>query len=156
MDKRLLKAETERDKVERELKQALINIKNTEHNMQICRKEQLDDKQRVEALLREKNAIARSRETGQERIKKLNHELLLCGQAKAKVEHELDTLTQSIDDVRKQMETVEKERDKYSLTIHGLEQQVRRLLLKGIYDKFFSSGTEIIANSRKRGGTNRR
>ncbi|KMQ95066.1 putative coiled-coil domain-containing protein 147 [Lasius niger] len=123
-DKRLLKAETERTKVEHELKQALIDIKNTEHETQICRKEQLDDKQRVETLLRERNAIARSRETAQERIKRLNHDLLLYGQAKTKVEHELDALTQSVDDVKRQMETVEKERDKYGLTIHGLEQQI--------------------------------
>lgn len=126
-DKRLLKAETERAKVEHELKQALIDIKNTEHETQICRKEQLDDKQRVETLLRERNAIARSRETAQERIKRLNHDLLLYGQAKTKIEHELDALTQSVDDVKRQMETVEKERDKYGLTIHGLEQQVRRI-----------------------------
>ncbi|EFN63810.1 Coiled-coil domain-containing protein 147 [Camponotus floridanus] len=124
MDKRLLKAETERAKVERELKQALIDVQNTEREAQICRKEQLDDKQRVETLLREKNMIARSRETAQERIKRLNHELVLCGHARTKVEHELDTLTQSIDDVKKQMETVEKERDKYSLAIQGLKQQM--------------------------------
>lgn len=125
MDKRLLKTETERAKLERELKQALIDVQNTEHKAQICRKEQLNDKQRVETLLREKNMIARSRETAQERIKRLNHELVLCEHAKTKVEHELDTLTQSIDDVKKQMETVEKERDKYSLAIQGLKQQVR-------------------------------
>lgn len=125
MDKRLLKTETERAKLERELKQALIDIQNTEHEAQTCRREQLDDKQRVEVLLREKNMIARGKETAQERIKRLNHELLLCGQAKTKVEHELDTLTHSIEDVRKQMETVEKERDKHSLVIQGLKQQVR-------------------------------
>lgn len=127
MDKRLLKAETERGKLESELKQALIDVQNTEHRAQICRKEQLDDKQRVETLLRERNMIARSRETAQERIKRLNHEVLLCGQAKTKVEHELDTLTQSIDDVKRQVETVEKERDKYGLAIQGLKQQVRRI-----------------------------
>lgn len=125
--KRLLKTGTERAKLENELKQALIDIQNTEHEAQSCRKEQLDDKQRVEILLREKNMIARSRETAQERIKRLNHELVLCGHAKTKVEHELDTLTQSIDDVRRQMEMAEKERDKYSQAIQGLKQQVRRI-----------------------------
>lgn len=127
MDKRLLKAETERTKLEREMKQALIDIQNTEHETRTCRKEQLDDKQRAEILLRERNMIARSKETAQERIKRLNHELVLCGHAKTQVEHELDTLTQGIDDVKRQMETVEKERDKYSLTIHELKQQVRRI-----------------------------
>lgn len=125
MDKRLLKSETQRVRLEHELKQALIDVQNTEHKAEVCRKEQLDDKQRVETLLRQKNMIARSRETAQERIKRLNHELVLCGHARTKIEHELDTLTQNIDDVKKQMETVEKERDKYSLAIQGLKQQVR-------------------------------
>ncbi|TGZ48733.1 Uncharacterized protein DBV15_12583 [Temnothorax longispinosus] len=125
IDKRLMKAESERSKLERELKQALINVKNAEQNVQTCRKEQLEDKQRVEILLREKNTIARSKETAFERIKRLNHELLLCGHSKKKIEHELDTLIQTIDDMKKQMEVVEKERDRYSLAVQGLEQQVK-------------------------------
>lgn len=125
--KRLIKTETERTKLENELKQALIDVHNMEHDAQTCRKEQLDDKQRVEILLREKNMLARSRETAHERIKRLNYELVLCGHAKTKVEHELDTLTQSINDVRKQMEMVKKERDKYSQAIQGFKKQVRRI-----------------------------
>lgn len=125
IDKRLMKAESERSKLERELKQALINVKNTEHNIETCRKEQLEDKQRVEILLREKNTIARSKETANERIKRLNHELLLCGHSKKKIEHELDTLNQTIDDMKKQMEVVEKERDRYSSAVQRLEQQVK-------------------------------
>ncbi|XP_036140535.1 cilia- and flagella-associated protein 58 isoform X2 [Monomorium pharaonis] len=124
IDKRLLKAESERLRLERELKQALINIKNAEHNIQTCRKEQLEDKQRVEFLLREKNTIARSKETAYDRIKRLNHELLLYGQSKKKIEHELDTLTQTIDDMKKQMKVVEKERDRYNSAMQGLERQL--------------------------------
>lgn len=124
-DKRLMKAESERSRLERELKQALINIKNAEHNIQTCRKEQLEDKQRVEILLREKNTIVRSKESAYERIKRLNHELLLCEHGKKKIEHELDTLVQTIDDIKKQMEVVEKERDRYSSAVQGLEQQVK-------------------------------
>lgn len=121
----MLKAESERSRLERELKQALISVKNAEHEAQTCRKQQLEDKQRVEILLREKNTIARSKETAQERIKRLNHELLLCGHGKKKIEHELDTLTQTIDDMKKQIEVVEKERNKYSSMVQGLEQQVK-------------------------------
>lgn len=125
IDKRLMKAESERTRLERELKQALINVKNAEYDVQTCRKEQLEDKQRVEILLREKNTIARSKETAFERIKRLNHELLLCGHGKKKIEHELDTLSQTIDDMKKQMEGVEKERNKYSSMVKGLEHQVK-------------------------------
>lgn len=124
IDKRLLKTESERSRLERELKQTLINIKNTEHNIQTCRKQQLEDKQRIEILLREKNTIARSKETAYDQIKRLNHELLLCGHGKTKIEQELNILAQTIDDMKKQMEVVEKERDRYSSAVKALEQQV--------------------------------
>lgn len=120
-----MKAESEQSRLERELKQALINVKNAEHNVQTCRKEQLEDKQYVETLLREKNTIARSKEIAYERIKRLNYELLLCGLGKKKIEQELDMLTQTMDDVKKQMEVVEKERDRYSSATKRLEQQVK-------------------------------
>lgn len=125
IDKRLLKAESEQSKLKRELKQTLINVKNVEHDAQICRKEQLEDKQRIENLLREKNNIVLIKETAYERIKRLDHELLLCGHGKKKMEHEMDTLTQTIDDMKKQMEVVEKERDRYSTAVQGLEQKVK-------------------------------
>jgi len=121
----LLKVESERSRLECELKQTLIIVKNAEHNAQTCRKEQLENKQRVEILLREKNTIARSKETAYERIKRLNYELLLCGQGKKKIEYELDILTQTIDDMKKQMEVVEKERDRYNLVVQRLEKQVK-------------------------------
>lgn len=124
IDKRLLKAEFERSKLERELKQTLNNIKNAERDVQTCHKERLEDKQRIEVLLREKNTVTRSKETAHERIKRLNHELLLCGNGKKKIEHELDMLTQTISDMKKQMAVVVKERDRYSSAVQGLEQQV--------------------------------
>lgn len=125
MDKQLQKTETERTRLEHELKQALIDVRNTEHDVYTCRKEQFDHKQHIEALLREKNTIARSKETVQERVKRLNHELVLCQQSRKKVEQELDTVMHSIDEVKLQKEAVEKERDKYSLMVQGLEKQVR-------------------------------
>lgn len=124
-DKRLMKTESERSKLERELKQALINLKNAENSIQTCYKEQLENKQHIDILLREKNTITRSKENAHERIKRLNHELLLCGHSKKKIEYELDTLIHTIDDMKKQMEVVEKERDRYSSAVQKLEQQVK-------------------------------
>ncbi|XP_011701373.1 PREDICTED: cilia- and flagella-associated protein 58-like, partial [Wasmannia auropunctata] len=128
IDKRLLKADSERSRLERELKQTLINVRNAEHDAQTCRKEQLEDKQRIEILLREKNTIARSKETAFERIKRLNHELLLCKSGKKKIEHELDMFTQTIEDMKKQMQVIEKERDRYSSAVQGLEQQLENCI----------------------------
>ncbi|KYM94520.1 hypothetical protein ALC62_14963 [Cyphomyrmex costatus] len=126
IEKRFLKAESEQSKLKRELKQTLIIVKNVEHAAQTCQKEQLEDKQRFEILLREKNNIALSKETAYEQIKRLDHELLLCGRGKKKLEHELNTLTQTIDDMKKQMEIIEKDRDRYSTAVQGLEQQLEK------------------------------
>ncbi|XP_011063042.1 PREDICTED: coiled-coil domain-containing protein 147-like [Acromyrmex echinatior] len=124
IDKRLLKTESEQSKLKRELKQTLINFKNVENDAQTCHKEQIEDKQRIKNLLREKNNIALSKETAYERIKQLDHELSLCGHGKKRIEHELDTLTQTINDMKTQIEAVEKERDRCSTTAQGLEQKL--------------------------------
>ncbi|XP_070530909.1 cilia- and flagella-associated protein 58 isoform X2 [Cardiocondyla obscurior] len=124
IDKRLVKAQSERSGLEHKLKQAVINIKDIEHNAEICRKEQFENKQRVEILLREKNTIARNKETALKRIKHLSHELFLCGRNKKKIELEVDTLTQTIDNMRKQTEVVVKERDRYTLAVQELQQQL--------------------------------
>ncbi|XP_011875433.1 PREDICTED: cilia- and flagella-associated protein 58-like [Vollenhovia emeryi] len=128
IDKQLMKAESEQSRLGRELKQALINVRNAEHVVQTCRKEQLEDKQRVEILLREKDTIARNKETAYKRIKRLNHELLLCEQGRKKIEQELDTQTKTIDEMKNQIEVVEKERDRYSSTVHGLEKQLENYI----------------------------
>ena len=125
IDKRLLKTESEQSKLKRELKQTLINVKNVEQDAQTCRKEQLEDKQRIKNLLREKNKIILSKETAYERIKRIDHELVLCRHGKKKIEHELDKLTQTIDGMKTQMEVVEKQRDRFSTALQELEQKVK-------------------------------
>lgn len=126
MAKRLLKAETERSRLEQDLRQAVTDVKNIEHEARTCRKEFMDERQRVEVLLREKNTLARGKETAQDRIKRMNRELLLSEHSKRKIERELDILTQSSYEVQKQLEMMEKERDKCNLTVQELERQVNR------------------------------
>lgn len=123
-EKRLLKSETERSRLERDLRQVVIDAKNVEHEARACRKEFVDERHRVEALLREKNALARGKETAQDRIKRMDRELLLSEHAKRKIERELDILTQNTYELKTQLETVEKERDKCNWTVQGLERQV--------------------------------
>ncbi|XP_011154123.1 cilia- and flagella-associated protein 58 [Harpegnathos saltator] len=124
MEKRLLKVEIERSKFEQDLRQAVIDIKNVEHKTVTCRKEFMDERQHVEVLLREKNILARNKEAAQERMKRINRELLLSEHAKRKIERELDILTQSSHEVKKQLELVERERDKCNLTVQELERQI--------------------------------
>ncbi|XP_032679289.1 cilia- and flagella-associated protein 58-like [Odontomachus brunneus] len=124
VEKRLLKSETERSKLERDLQQAITDVKNVKHEAHTCHKEIVDERQRIEALSREKNMLARSKKTVQDRIKRINHELLLSEHAKRKLERELDTLTQILYEVKIHLEMVEKERDKCNLTVQGLERQI--------------------------------
>lgn len=124
VEKRLLKSETERSKLERDLRQTITDVKNVEHEAHTCHKEIMDERQRVETLSREKNTLARSKKAAQDRIKRMNRELLLSEHAKRKIERELDALTQILYEVKTHLETVEKERDKCNLTVQGLERQV--------------------------------
>jgi len=124
MEKQLQRVETDRSRVERDLKQSVVDYSNLEHDLFTCRKEQLDLKQRIETLLREKNTIARSRETLQDRMKRTNYELVLCQQSKKKIESQLNAMTLAVDHIKHQMEAVEKERDKCNLTTLGLQRQV--------------------------------
>lgn len=55
----------------------------------------------------------------------MNRELLLSANSKKKIEQELDTVIQSVEDVKNQLKTTETERDRYSATVQKLERQVR-------------------------------
>lgn len=55
----------------------------------------------------------------------MNRELLLSANSKKKIEQELDTVIQSVEDVKNQLKTTETERDRYSTTVQKLERQVR-------------------------------
>lgn len=125
VEKRFHKTEAERSRLESELKQALIDTNNAEQNMQVCQKKQLDDKQRIELLLRDKNTIARGKESAMEQIRRTHRELLVCENSRKKLEKELDAALHSVDEVKSQTEMVEKERDKYIAMVQELEQQVR-------------------------------
>lgn len=125
IDKRLQKIEIERSKLESEHKQTLIDIKNIEREILICRKEQHDNKQHIETLLREKNILIHNKEIIQERVKRLNRELLLSTNSKKKIEQELNTVIQNVEDIKKKIKIIEEERDRYSATVQRLERQVR-------------------------------
>lgn len=55
----------------------------------------------------------------------MNRELLLSANSKKKIEQELDTVIQSVENVKNQLKTTETERDRYSATVQKLERQVR-------------------------------
>lgn len=124
-EKRLLKSETERSRLERDLRQAVTDVKNIDREARSSHKELVDERQRVEVLLRERNTLARGKETAQDRIKRINRELLLSEHAKRKIERDMDILTQSSYEMKTQLEVAEKERDRCNLTVQDLERQVK-------------------------------
>ncbi|XP_015433569.1 PREDICTED: cilia- and flagella-associated protein 58-like [Dufourea novaeangliae] len=126
--KRLQKFESERSSLEQQLKQALATTSNREHELFTLRKQQIDKQQQVDVLLREKNILARTKETLSEHIKKQQHELVVYEYSRRKIEHELDSVTQNVDEIQKEMSIVEKERDKHSFVAQDLALQVENYL----------------------------
>ncbi|XP_029037703.2 cilia- and flagella-associated protein 58-like [Osmia bicornis bicornis] len=122
--KRLQKLELERSDFEQQMKQALISMRNAEQETLIHRKQYTDKQQQIEVLLREKNILARNQETLGEQIKRLNHQLVVSDYGRRKIEAELDDTTRNVMELTKQLQTVEKEREKHSQTIKDLAYQV--------------------------------
>ncbi|XP_076227482.1 cilia- and flagella-associated protein 58 [Nomia melanderi] len=126
--KRAQKFESERSSFEQQLRQAVASTRNREHELFTLRKQQTDKQQQVEVLLREKNILARTKETLGDHIKKQEHEITVCEYSRRKIEYELDSVTQNVAAVQKQMSAVEKERDKNNLIAQDLAQQVENYL----------------------------
>ncbi|KAG7201001.1 hypothetical protein KM043_003356 [Ampulex compressa] len=127
-EKRLLKIDADRSRLEAELKGAATSAKNAECETMALRRQGVEHRQRVEALLREKNVLARGKETTADRIKALEHELLVCEQGRKKIQRELEEATRAAAETRKQLEAAERERDKARLEGQELARKGRPLL----------------------------
>ncbi|XP_076230789.1 cilia- and flagella-associated protein 58 [Calliopsis andreniformis] len=124
MAKRLQKVEAERTSFEQQLKQALTDIKKVETDVVSFRKLVMEKQLQMEALTREKNTLARSKETADEHIKRFRQEMVVCEYSKRKMEHELDDAIGDTIEVKKKLHAVEKERDKYNTMAQDLAQKV--------------------------------
>ncbi|XP_076664868.1 cilia- and flagella-associated protein 58 isoform X2 [Andrena cerasifolii] len=126
--KRLQRAEMERSHLEQDLKQALAKRQNIEQETMTLRKQQVDRQQQIDVLVREKNILARTKETLGEHMKKLNHETVVCEYSRRKIERDLDDMVHNVAEVTKQLDTVEKERDKHNLVAQELAQQIENYI----------------------------
>ncbi|KOC62419.1 Coiled-coil domain-containing protein 147 [Habropoda laboriosa] len=126
--KRMQKAENERSSLEEQLKQTLARAKNAEHQMLTFQKQQIEKQQEMDIILREKNILARTKETLGDHIKRLNHEMVVCEYSRRKIEHELDSSMQDVMEAQKQLIAVEKERDKHNMTAQHLARQVEEYI----------------------------
>ncbi|XP_026674723.1 cilia- and flagella-associated protein 58-like [Ceratina calcarata] len=124
MAKRLQKLTQERSSLDQQLTQALVDKKNAEHQQAIGRKQLVDKQQEMEIILREKTILARTKETLNDQLKRMQHEMVVCEYSRRKIEHELDSSMQDVMEIEKQLEAVEKERDKHSSTAQHLAQEV--------------------------------
>lgn len=141
MTKRIQRVEQERSSLDQQLKQALANIKNVEQEMLHLRKQIVEKQLQLEIAVREKNILARNKETSDEQIKRLNHEMMVCEYSKRKIEQELDSTLADVMDVERQLDMMEKERDKYNTVSKNLAQKVSvrvyRFLKTGFRNWFF-------------------
>ncbi|CAL7944366.1 unnamed protein product [Xylocopa violacea] len=128
MAKRLQKIENERTALEQQLKNTVARVHTAEHQRMMHQKQLMDKQQEMEITLREKNILARSKETLGDQIKRLNHELVVCEYSRKKIEYELDSSMQDVIELQKQLDAMEKERDKHNLTAQQLAQQVENYI----------------------------
>ncbi|KAK2585378.1 hypothetical protein KPH14_010053 [Odynerus spinipes] len=124
LEKKFMKIDYERVRLEQELKQANTTVKNVDHEMAMLRKQQFDDKQQYEALMREKNILARSNETLKEHVRSLNHEIAVLDASRKKLEHELNNGIHREAELKKQVEAIEKDRDRCNFEARELAQRV--------------------------------
>ncbi|XP_076767182.1 cilia- and flagella-associated protein 58 [Xylocopa sonorina] len=128
MAKRLQKIENERSSLEQQLKNTMARAQNAEHQSTMHQKQLMDKQQEMEITLREKNVLARSKETLGDQIKRLNHEMVVCEYSRKKIEYELDSSMQDVIELQKQLDATEKERDKHNFTAQQLAHQVEDYL----------------------------
>ncbi|XP_043500421.1 cilia- and flagella-associated protein 58-like [Polistes fuscatus] len=124
LEKKFLKIDYERSRLEQELKQAMTNIKNVDYEIATFQKQQFKDKQQYEALMREKNIFARTSENLKKHVRSLNHEMALINASRKKLEYALNNSTYREAELNKKIVIIEKERDKCNSEIRELLQRV--------------------------------
>ncbi|KAI4501245.1 hypothetical protein M0802_003618 [Mischocyttarus mexicanus] len=120
LEKRFLKIDYERNRLEQELKQATTNMKNVDYEMGIFQKQQFEHKQQYEALMREKNILARNNENLKGQVRNLDSEMTVINASRKKLEHELNNGIYREAELNKKIETIEKERDKCNFEVRKL------------------------------------
>ncbi|KAI4483156.1 hypothetical protein M0804_008211 [Polistes exclamans] len=124
LEKKFVKIDYERNRLEQELKQAITNIKNVDYEIATFQRQQFKDKQQYEALMRDKNILARTNENLKEHVRNLDHEMAVINASRKKLEYELNNSIHREAELNKKIETIEKERDKCNFETRELLQRV--------------------------------
>ncbi|XP_015188466.1 PREDICTED: cilia- and flagella-associated protein 58-like [Polistes dominula] len=124
LEKRFLKIDNERSRLEQELKQAITNVKNVDYEMGLLQKQHFEDKQLSESLMRDKSIFARTIENLKEYIKSVDHEMAVVSASKKKLEYELNNGVYRENELKRKIEIIEKERVKCNFEIRKLSQRI--------------------------------
>ena len=125
MSKKIIKEEKIRNTVEEELKQAQLSHRNAEMEVESLQKQLEDDKKLKDKLLREKETLGKTITGLKETIKALHVEANIHEQIRKKMEASLEDVGQILDESKRKMVHLEKERDKYCHEAKELGDQVK-------------------------------
>ncbi|KAL2726697.1 cilia- and flagella-associated protein 58-like [Vespula squamosa] len=124
LEKKFLRLNYEKGKLEQDIKQAITNVKNADHEITIFRKQQIEDKKHYDALIRDKNILSKTNENLKEQVKAFDHEILVHNLSRKKLERELNNSIYRENELREQIETIEKERDRYNFEMRELVKKI--------------------------------
>ncbi|XP_035722569.1 cilia- and flagella-associated protein 58-like isoform X1 [Vespa mandarinia] len=124
LEKKFLRLNYEKSKFEQETKQAIINLKNADHEITIYQKQQMEDKKQYELLTRDKNILARNNENLKEQIRAFEHDIMMHNVSRKKLERELNNSIYREIELKKEIETIEKERDKCNFQVRELVEKI--------------------------------
>ncbi|XP_043668806.1 cilia- and flagella-associated protein 58-like [Vespula pensylvanica] len=124
LEKKFLKLHCEKVKLEQDIKQAITNVKNADYEITIFRKQQLEDKKYYETLMRDKNILSKANENLKEEVKALNHEILVHNLSRKKLERELNNSIFRETELKKQIETIEMEKDRCHFEVRELVEKI--------------------------------
>ncbi|XP_047351046.1 cilia- and flagella-associated protein 58-like [Vespa velutina] len=124
LEKKFLRLNYEKSKFEQEMKQAIINLKNADHEITMYQKQQIEDKKQYEILTRDKNILARNNENLKEQIRAFEHDIMVHNVSRKKLEREFNNSIYREIELKKEIETIEKERDKCNFQVRELVEKI--------------------------------
>lgn len=126
LEKKFLRLNYERSKLEQETRQAMINLKNADREIILFQKQQAEDKKQYETLTRDKNILARANENLKEQVRAFEHDIMVHDVSQKKLERELNNSIYRENELRKEIDNIEKERDKCNFQMRELVEKVSK------------------------------
>ncbi|XP_043272110.1 cilia- and flagella-associated protein 58-like [Venturia canescens] len=122
--KKILRNDSVRLKLETDVEQARVSLRNAELEVNNLRRQVDDEKKATSGVIREKDALAKTITGLKEKLRRAQHSLTAFEIGKRKTEAELEETMQEANELRNKVERIEKERDRLNQEVAELAQQV--------------------------------